>query len=99
MKEKSPMELLNRTGFDNLMAVAKVLEATSKNGYLYTVEGCWEDYGAGMYWETIIQCEADGTHRCQILSPREHEMISMATNAKELFEAVERIKNGEYFHD
>lgn len=99
MTNKSPMATLNRTGFDNLMAVAKVLEATSQNGYHYTVEGCWEDYGAGMYWETIIQCEADGTPRCQILSPGGHKMICMATDAKELFETVERIKNGEYFHD
>lgn len=40
------------------------------------IAGCWEDYGAKMWWNTIIiEGKFDHDHSYQALSPREHKRL------------------------
>lgn len=81
-------------GFKNLSAVASVLTAVSKNGFSYRVRDTYLDYGQGWMWTTIID-----SRDVQILSPRDWKEIVQATTADELFSAIKKIMNDEYFGD
>ena len=40
--------------YKNLQAVASMLTATSKNGYIYQVENVYLDFGQDWMWTTIV---------------------------------------------
>lgn len=82
--------------YEKLLAVAAVLQATSKNKARYAVREVYFDLGQDWMWTTICR---EGYSACQILSPRQWEMIITASNAEELFECVKYIQSDKYFMD
>ena len=84
------------TGYKNLLAVAKMLEALSENNAVYKVQDVYLDFGQDWMWTTI--CRETG-RICQILSPRQWKEIVLASTAQELAACVEDIRNGEYFKE
>ena len=88
--------------YKNMVAVAKLLEATSKNGYRYEVEDCYFDHGQDWMWTTII-CHNDfetGMFKSwQAINPREWGTIIYTDTVKGLASIAEEIKQGKYFQD
>lgn len=82
--------------YENLLAVAAVLQATSKNEAKYVVRDVYFDFGQNWMWTTICR---EGYHDCQILSPRQWEEIILSTAASDLFECVKDIQEDKYFND
>lgn len=79
-----------------LVAVAKMLEALSPNNARYEVEDTFYDFGQEWKWTTI--CRKD-YKCCQVLSPKEWEMIVSSTTIGDLSLATTEIRNGKYFGD
>ena len=75
------------TAYRKLEAVADMLAIESPNGYAYYVDTCWEDYGAGTAWTTILRTESKWGD-VQVLTPRMWEEINLATTAVELARCV-----------
>lgn len=86
----------NEQEYKNLKAVAAMLEALSAHSATYIVEDVYLDFGQKWMWTTIIR---KGYSECQILSPRQWEMVTMATSSNELLACVEDIRNDKYFMD
>lgn len=84
--------------YKNLVAVARMLEAVSEKDRKYIVKDTYFDYGQNWMWTTIIREDREWGG-IQILSPRQWESIIFVNNAKELAEAVEDIRSGQYFHE
>lgn len=82
--------------YKNLLAVAAVLQATSKNKARYLVEDVYFDLGQDWAWTTICR---EGYMDCQILSPRQWEDIICANTVEDIFKCVNDIKGGKYFND
>lgn len=88
-------------GYKNLVAVAKVLEALSPNGYEYSVEDTYLDYGQDWKWSTIIRHYPEG-HWCgsvQVLCPRDWKAIVLADSLDDLAKVIEVIRSDKYFND
>lgn len=86
----------NTSEFEKLEAAAAMLEAFSPNGAWYTVENVYFDYGQDWMWTTICRSRY---RECQVLSPRDWELIITAETPAELAEAVEVVRNDKYFND
>lgn len=89
-------------GYKNLDAVAKLLEASSANGYHYWVDDCYFDYGQDWWWSTILCRGNYGNHGIdswQVLSPREWELVVGADGLDDLVNAVKDIVSDKYFLD
>lgn len=82
--------------YSNFKAVAALLEATSPNGARYIVEDVYLDYGQNWMWTTICR---EGYMDCQVLNPREWELVYMADSLDDLYKAAKEIKNGKFFND
>ena len=82
--------------YENLLAVAAVLQATSKNKAKYIVRDVYFDLGQNWMWTTICR---EGYRDCQILSPRQWEEIILSTTASDIFECVKDIQEDKYFND
>lgn len=87
-----------------LEVIANMLTLESKHGYYYIVESVWEDYGAGLLWDTIV-CHNPNENpnsvmeSWQILSPREHKMVLDCETPYDFADMVRTIQNGKYFSD
>ena len=82
--------------YKNLVAVAKMLEAFSRNDAQYVVEDVYFDFGQDWMWTTICR---RGFEECQILTPRNWERIMTATTTGEFANIVDEIRMGKYFGD
>ena len=82
--------------YRNFKAVAAILEAISEHNARYIVEDVYLDYGQNWMWTTICR---EGYMDCQVLNPREWEMIFFADSLESLYEAAKEVKNGKYFND
>lgn len=89
---------LNRgeQAYKNMEAVARMLEATSRNGAKYVVKDTFLDYGQGWEWTTICR---RGFRECQVLCPRDWKTIFAAETIGDLAQAAETVKAGKYFND
>ena len=88
--------------YKNLQAVASMLTATSKNGYIYQVENVYLDFGQDWMWTTIVAYNLKDdsiTGSWQVLSPAEWKDVVLADGAVELMNAVQEIKAGKWFKD
>lgn len=56
-----------------MKTIASIINDNTPEHITATVEGCWEDYGARLWWETIIITSKNT--RYQALSPRQHSDI------------------------
>ena len=79
--------------YKNLEAVAKLLEATSKNNWKYEVRDIYFDFGQNWLWTTIT-CPT-----CQVLNPKEWEQIVTANSVEEFAKIVKDIQSDVYFQD
>ena len=90
-------------GYKNLDAVARMLEASSANGYHYWVDDCYFDYGQDWWWSTILCRRVDRENNridsWQVLSPRQWKLVVGADGLDDLVEAIKDIKADKYFHD
>ena len=84
--------------YERLEAAAKLLEATSKNYFTYTVRETYFDYGQGWKWTTII-CDDNSYNSWQVGSPRMWEMVITAETVADIAKAVEEIQAGKFFKD
>lgn len=82
--------------YKNLIAVAAMLEAVSPNGATYVVEDVYFDLGQDWMWTTICR---RGYRDCQVLCPRDWELVVMAQTVADLAAAAESIRNDRYFGD
>lgn len=82
--------------YKRLVAVAKTLEALSPNGATYEVEEVYFDFGQDWMWTTICR---KGYKDCQILSPKNWEMILLSDTTGALVNTCDEIRNGKYFLD
>lgn len=82
--------------YKNLLAVAQMLEAVSPNNAYYVVSDIYFDCGQDWMWTTICRM---GYMDCQVLNPREWEMICLADSLEDLYNAANEVKNGKYFND
>lgn len=83
--------------YQKLVDLAKMLEDNSPNGYKYTVEETYEDFGAGMQWTTII-CYGDSVFGSyQVLNTS--EWLDLANGDKTVEETYKDVVNGEWFQD
>lgn len=87
----------SESAYKNMEAAARLLSAFSKNGYTYTVEDVYLDYGRDWMWTTIMRPSDWGG--VQVLSPREWEEIVLADSPLVLAAAVEGVMDGKYFGD
>ena len=82
-----------------LVAVAKMLEAVSPNGYRYEVEVTYFDYGQDWLWTTIIRHDDNKDYNVQVLNPKEWEHIITAETITDLCVITEHITKDKYFGD
>lgn len=82
--------------YKNMVAIAKMLEATSKHDAQYIVKDVYLDIGQDWMWTTICR---RGYLECQVLCPRDWKRIVSADSIKELAEVAEVIKTDKYFGD
>lgn len=61
--------------YDILRRASAMLTAKSPNGYTYEPGECYMDYGANIYWTTIICDNGNGFGGFQALSPREWDNL------------------------
>lgn len=89
------------TEYKRLEAVAKMLEALSAHNATYEVENVYFDFGQDWWWTTITQYrDTDmGIRECQILSPKQWELIILSTTTSALANACDEIRNNKYFQD
>lgn len=87
----------SESAYKNMEAAARLLSAFSKNGYTYTVEDVYLDFGQDWMWTTITRPSEWGG--VQVLSPREWQEIVLADSPSALAEAVEGVMDGKYFGD
>ena len=87
--------------YTKLVAVAEMLEAFSPNGFSYTVDEIYFDFGQDWWWTTIVANRQNGKlwDSWQALSPRQWERILMSETPQEIAEAVEDVMNGKYNPD
>ena len=86
----------NTSEFEKLEAAAAMLEAYSPNNAVYCVEDVYFDFGQNWMWTTICR---RGYNECQVLSPRDWELVITAETPAEIAEAVEVIRSDKYFGD
>lgn len=82
--------------YQNLLAVAQILQATSITNSKYIVSDVYYDFGQDWMWTTICRI---GHSECQILSPRQWEDIILADSVDDLFKCVNDIRHGKWFGD
>ena len=82
--------------YQNLLAVAALLQATSAHGARYIVEDVYLDYGQNWMWTTICR---EGYMDCQVLNPREWQEIILADSIDEICKAAKMVKDGKWFND
>lgn len=82
--------------YQNLLAVAAMLQAVSEHKCRYIVEDVYFDLGQDWAWTTICR---EGYMDCQILSPRQWDMICSSNTLEDLYNAIKEVKNGSYFND
>lgn len=88
--------------YKNMQAVASLLTATSKNGYIYQVENVYFDYGQDWLWTTIVAYDLTNnsfTSSWQVLTPAEWKDVVLADGMVELMNTVQEIKAGQWFND
>ena len=90
--------------YKRLSAGAELLEATSKNGYLYGVEDVYFDYGQGWLWTTIVaynpaEPSESILHSWQAINPRQWGEILTADTVDSLAKCVTDIQSDKYFTD
>lgn len=87
----------NEQAYKNMEAVAAMLTALSKKGFVYVVDVTYLDYGQDWLWTTIsYNC---GWCVVQLLNPREWQEIVLADTAEELGRIVDEIRRDKYFED
>lgn len=82
--------------YKNLEAVAKMLEALSPNEAIYEVENVFFDFGQNWMWTTIVRYRH---MECQVLTPKEWNEVISAETVEDLANAVNDIRNGDWFGD
>lgn len=82
--------------YQKLEAVAKILEILSPHRAAYVVRDVYLDFGSNWMWTTICR---EGYRECQILSPRDWKQIMFCETAQDIADAVQDIRNGDYFGD
>lgn len=82
--------------YKRLEAVAKMLEALSANDAQYVVENVYFDFGQDWMWTTICR---KGYKECQVLSPKEWELIILSQTTGALANTCDEIRNDKYFGD
>lgn len=86
----------NEQGYKNMLAVARVLSAFSKNNATYYVDDVYLDFGQNWMWTTICRT---GHMDCQVLCPRDWKLVVGANNIDELAAAVRSIQSDRFFND
>ena len=81
---------------NKLKELAKMLQDNSPNGWKYTVEKTYEDFGAGMQWYTII-CYDNNGNDWQVLNTK--EWLDLMNNTSDINTVYNEIINGKYFQD
>ena len=81
--------------YANLVDLAKLLQERSPNGYEYTVEKTYEDFGANMQWYNIICYDKKGDH-WQVLNTR--DWLDLA-NGKDIESVYSTVTSNKYFQD
>lgn len=89
---------LNSPEFKNLMRAAHLFTGKSPNGYHYTVGDCYFDFGQNWVWTTVLSDGGDyGGY--QALTPREQEMIVLASSIAEIESVVDEVFADKYCPD
>lgn len=57
--------------------IASIINDNTPEHIHAIVDGCWEDYGARMWWNTIIVQNLKDGDSYQALSPRQHSDIEL----------------------
>lgn len=86
----------HETEYAKLKLVADMLTIYSPNKAKYIVGVTYFDFGQDWKWTTIIR---KNFHECQILSPREWELIVASETIDDLFNVVYEITNDKYNMD
>lgn len=75
----------------SMEALVELIRANTNNSAV--IKGTWEDYGAGMWWNTIIINE--GTNNSyQALNPKEHRMLMEGDFTIEMaIDFIQKMKN------
>lgn len=78
----------------SLETIAKIITDNTNENVIAEVEHIYEDYGAGLMWDTVVVRRIDSDDIChtyQALSPRLHDMIVNGHNVeyKEIEELIE----------
>ena len=82
--------------FAKLVDLAKLLQEKSPNGFMYTVEKTYEDFGAGMQWYNII-CHNKKGDRWQVLNTK--QWLELANGKLTVEQSYDSIIKDEYFQD
>ena len=82
--------------FARLVDLAKLLQEKSPNGFMYTVEKTYEDFGAGMQWYNII-CHNKKGDRWQVLNTK--QWLELANGKLTVEQSYDSIIKDEYFQD
>lgn len=80
-----------------LEAAASLLQAYSKNGFIYHVENVYLDFGQDWMWTTIVCYGNDSSW--QVLSPREWTEITSAATMEQLVSEVVNMTHDRFFLD
>lgn len=86
----------NEKEYKNLVAVAKMLEATEADALEYKVSDCYLDFGSGLMWTTIIVHDPREDDKVlsswQLLNPREWREITQAETIQELADIAKSVR-------
>lgn len=82
----------NEKEYEALKAVANMLTLLCTNGYKFDVEDTYFDFGQNWMWTTII-AKKDNDDSYQVLSPREHELITENICLTRIEQALNEIIN------
>lgn len=86
----------NEKEYKNLVAVAKMLEATEEDSLEYRVSDCYLDFGSRLMWTTIIVHDPREDDKVlsswQLLNPREWREITQAETIQELADIASRVR-------
>lgn len=74
----------------SLETIAKIINDNTNENVIAEVEHIYEDYGAGLMWNTVVVRRIDDICRSyQALSPRLHDMI---TNGQDIeYREIEKL--------
>lgn len=80
----------------SMKAIAQIMNDNTNEDVHVSVGGVWEDYGAQMWWTTIL-VKSDNGRSFQALSPRQHKEIEdgvfTLVEVEELIESANSISS------